>query len=141
MCRRAPESRIYFVEQPQHFHLWKQKMVNMKMLWSSLNKFKLFTRYHNHDVRGGQLKTRITSSRLSHVQHMESVSQNFRKHWFWSTQNFIGRNDFKFLQDRYFRYLFTFHKNTIKDRPFVPAATVKSHMTWKLQTKVIKRPI
>ena len=40
--------------------------------------------------------------------------------------NFIGRNDFKFLQDR---YLFTFHKSTIKDRPFVPAATVKSHMT------------
>ena len=111
------------------------------MLWSCLNKFKLFTTYNNHVVRGGQLKNRITSGRLSHVQHLESVkniktSENILKY-----TNFISRNVILNFYKIDIYLLFT-----LNDRPFVPAAPVKFHTTWNryirnLHTKVIKRPI
>ena len=60
------------------------------MLWSSLNKFKLFTTYHNHVVRGGQLK--IESFQAG--SHMYNTKRLFLKtpENILKYTNFIGRN-------------------------------------------------
>ena len=101
------------------------------MLWSSLNKFKLFTTYHNHVVRGGQLK--IESFQAG--SHMYNTKRLFLKtpENILKYTNFIGRNVILNFYKIDIYLLFT----------FVPAAAVIFHMTWKkyiwkLQTKVIK---
>ena len=108
------------------------------MLWSSLNKFKLFTTYHNHVVRGGQLK--IESFQAG--SHMYNTKRLFLKtpENILKYTNFIGRNVILNFHKIDIYLLFT---KTLKDRPFVPAAAVIFLMTWKkyiwkLQTKVIK---
>ena len=79
------------------------------MLWSSLNKFKLFTTYHNHVVRRGQLK--IESFQAG--SHMYNTKRLFLKTPgnILKYTNFIGRNlILNFLKiDISF---FTFHKNS-----------------------------
>ena len=111
------------------------------MLWSSLNKFKLFTTYHNHVVSGGQLKTESYQAG-SHMYNTWSLflktSENILKY-----TNFISRN---VILNFYKIDIYLLFTKTLNDRPFVPAVPVKFHTTWKkyiwnLQTKVIKRPI
>ena len=79
------------------------------MLWSSLNKFKLFTTYHNHVVRGGQLK--IESFQAG--SHMYNTKRLFLKTPgnILKYTNFIGRNvilNFHKIDISFF----TFHKNS-----------------------------
>ena len=101
------------------------------MLWSSLNKFKFFTTYNNHVVRGGQWKTESFQAG-SHMYNTKRLflktPENILKY-----TNFIGRNVILNFYKIDIYLLFT----------FVPAAAVIFHMTWKkyiwkLQTKVIK---
>ena len=96
------------------------------MLWSSLNKFKLFTTYHNHVVRGGQLK--IESFQAG--SHMYNTKRLFLKtpENILKYTNFTGRNVILNFHKIDIYLLFT---KTLKDRPFVPAAEVIFHMTWK----------
>ena len=96
------------------------------MLWSSLNKFKLFTTYHNHVVRGGQLK--IESFQAG--SHMYNTKRLFLKTPgnILKYTNFIGRNVILNFHKIDIYLLFT---KTFKDRPFVPAAAVIFLMTWK----------
>ena len=109
MCSRAPESRIYFVEQAQHFHYLKQDMV---------------TTYHNHVVRGGQLKTESFQAG-SHMYNTRRLFLKTPEHISKYT-NFIGRN---VILNFYKIDIYLLFTKTLNDRPFVPAAAVIFHMT------------
>ena len=80
----------------------------MKILWSSLNKGKLFTTYNNHVVRGGQLKTESFQAG-SHTyitrRLILKTTENILKY-----TNFIGRN--VILNFYKIDIFFTFHKNS-----------------------------
>ena len=127
MCSRAPELRIYFVEQPQHFHHWKQEMVTMKMLWSSLNMQvqTLHDRSHSCCERG-TVKTESFQAG-SHTYHTSRLflktPENILKY-----PNFMGRN---VILNFYNIDIYSLFTKTLNDRPFVPAAAVIFYMTWK----------
>ena len=88
------------------------------MLWSSLNKFKFFTTYNNHVVRGGQWKTESFQAG-SHMYNTKRLflktPENILKY-----TNFIGRNVILnfYKIDIYLLFIYIY--------------------IWKLQTKVIK---
>ena len=100
------------------------------MLWSSLNKFKLFTTYHNHVVRGGQLK--IESFQAG--SHMYNTKRLFLKtpENILKYTNFIGRNVILnfYKIDIYFHIRPSCGSHISHD--------LKKKYIWKLQTKVIK---
>ena len=95
------------------------------MLWSSLNKFKLFTTYHNHVVRGGQLKIESFQAG-SHMYNTKRLFLKTPENILYT--NFIGRNVILNFHKIDIYLLFT---KTLKDRPNVPAAAVIFLMTWK----------
>ena len=95
------------------------------MLWSSLNKFKLFTTYHNHVVRGGQLKIESFQAG-SHMYNTKRLFLKTPENILYT--NFIGRNVILNFHKIEIYLLFT---KTLKDRPNVPAAAVIFLMTWK----------
>ena len=108
----------------------------MKVLWSSLNKFRLFTTHHNHVVRGGQLKTESFQAG-SHMYNTKRLflktPENILKY-----TNFIGKN---VILNFYKSDIYLLSKKTLKDRPFVPAAAVIFHMTWKRKYENFKRKL
>ena len=101
------------------------------MLWSSLNKFKFFTTYNNHVVRGGQLKTESFQAG-SHMYNTKRLflktPENILKY-----TNFIGRN----VILNFYKidiYLLS-HSSQLRQSYFT---WLKKKNIWKLQTKVIK---
>ena len=99
------------------------------MLWSSLNKFKLFTTYHNHVVRGGQLK--IESFQAG--SHMYNTKRLFLKtpENILKYTNFIGRN---VILNFYKIDIYLLFTKTLEDRPH-SSQLRQSYFTW-LEKKI-----